>query len=172
MLFGTSYILRVMVLWVSIHHGIWQQHSAGRFLHCYSATEAQSQSLAKKKKKNMQPTHKRRSGNKLRADARFMTAVDGRLCKTIQRTPSSSKSRKEQTGLTTPSFSAALAFHSRMFISSDPLRMYLLSDDHFMQMTCCMRLVWYTSLNLKEKSHVNNTQRRNRSMASACFYHV
>lgn len=24
--------------------------------------------------------------------------------------------------------------------------MYLLSDDHLTQMTCCMRFVWYTSL--------------------------
>lgn len=50
--------------------------------------------------------------------------------------------REDKAGLTTPSFSAALAFQSRMFISSEPLRMYLLSNDHFMQMTCCMRLVW------------------------------
>lgn len=57
---------------------------------------------------------------------------------------------EDEAGLTTPSFSAALAFHSRIFISSEPLRMYLLSDDHFTQMTCCMRLVWYTSLNFKK----------------------
>lgn len=29
--------------------------------------------------------------------------------------------------------------------------MYLLSDDHLMQMTCCMRLVWYTSLCCKNQ---------------------
>ncbi len=50
--------------------------------------------------------------------------------------------------LTSPSFSDALAFHSRMFISSEALRTYLLSADHLTQMTCCIRLVWYTSLRI------------------------
>lgn len=64
------------------------------------------------------------------------------------------KERKRTVCLTNPNFSAALAFHSLMFISSEALRMYLLSDDHFMEMTCCMRLVWYTSL----WSHTHRTQ--------------
>lgn len=58
--------------------------------------------------------------------------------------------------LTNPSFSEALAFQMRMFISSEPLRMYLLSADHLTQMTCCMRLVWYTSLDKMYLQNVKN----------------
>lgn len=61
--------------------------------------------------------------------------------------------------LTSPSFSDALAFHSRMFISSEPLRTYLLSADHLTQMTCCIRLVWYTSLRIVG-NHIESQKRK------------
>ena len=48
--------------------------------------------------------------------------------------------------LTVPSFSEALAFHSRIPISSDPDSRYLLSRDHITVCTRCIRFVWYTSL--------------------------
>lgn len=44
--------------------------------------------------------------------------------------------------LTTPSFSADLAFHILIFISSEPQRMYLLSIDHRTHVSLCIRFVW------------------------------
>jgi hypothetical protein len=43
--------------------------------------------------------------------------------------------------LTTPSFSADLAFHILIFISSEPQRMYLLSIDHRTHVSLCIRFV-------------------------------